>query len=79
MTMSLRAPPNAGELYVVDDAHNTGTKVEVIEILDGRNVLVRHPTLGERRMHIDVLLTVDEWYLRQLGATGTDGTLPRTR
>jgi hypothetical protein len=77
--MSLRAPPNAGELYVVDDAHNTGTRVEVLEILDGRNVLVRHPTLGERRMHIDVLLTVDEWCMRHLGATGTDGTLRRTR
>jgi hypothetical protein len=75
--MSLRAPPNAGELYVVDDAHNTGTRVEVLQVLDGRTVLVRHPTLGERRMNIDVLLTVDQWYMRQLGATGTDGTLRR--
>jgi hypothetical protein len=75
--MSLRAPPNAGELYVVDDAHNTGTKVEVIEILDGRTVLVRHPTLGERRISTDVLLTVHDWYTRHLGATGTDGTPKR--
>ncbi len=66
--MSLRAPPNAGELYVVDDAHDTGTKVEVLEVLDGRTVLVDHPTLGKRRMNVDVLLTVDQWYGRELGA-----------
>jgi hypothetical protein len=75
--MSLRAPPNAGELYVVDDAHDTGTKVEVLEVLDGRTVLVKHPTLGERRMNVDVLLTVDQWYARELATLGSLGTLPR--
>ncbi len=77
--MSLRAPPNAGELYVVDDAKNAGVRVEVLEVLDGRTVLVKHPTLGERRMNVDVLLTVDQWYAREVGATGTDCTLRRTR
>jgi hypothetical protein len=75
--MSLRAPPNAGELYVVDDANDTGTKVEVLQVLDGRTVLVKHPTLGERRMNVDVLLTVDQWYARELATLGTLGTLPR--